>query len=142
MDCQIGNHKADQLVLINLEATGALLACVPCARAKGYFCDRHQIRHFEYSPDGTTCPDCIYEMTEKNLRRGQKFLEKIYAALPPGVTEELNDYFDYNPSAPDMEWRYRRLINELSRRACCRQVSLGAIVEKICREKSIRPIFP
>jgi len=142
MNCQLGNHEAYHIVSLNIQSRGLFFACVPCAREHGYFCDRHGVGHYEYPPDGTTCPICVNETAERNRGRGKKFLQQIYEALPVEVYLDLNDYFDTGNEPPNLAWRAHRLITELSLRACCRHVPLSVIVKEICRTKSIRPIFP
>lgn len=141
MNCRFCGANPDCVVLLNVSGGGPF-SCISCARANGVYCELHRIGHSEYWPIGTTCRSCIDETIKKNLHRGPNFLRQIYKALPEDITIELNDLFDYDPAVASFAWRSRRLIQELSLHACCRHVSLQAIVNEICETKSIRPIFP
>ena len=148
LSCHIGEHEPDELVSLTEIWIGGKqmhFGCIPCLQKHGLGCERHRCAKQGFRPDGAACLNCITEEQKKYRSCARDFLEQVYEALPLEIAEEMNDLFDTGneeDGQPDLDWRAERLLREAATRALCRGTSVEDAILRICREKSIRSIFP
>ena len=144
LSCQLEKHDADFLVYLSIYHNGEriMFGCFECTKKYGYWCEEHHCQHSGFPPDGTACIKCIAKLAALNAANATSYLKKLEEGLPNAIWQELCDFLDPQPEAPDVKFRAMRVIHELATRAVCKRTSIEGELKFVIDSKSIDPIFP
>jgi len=104
------------------------------------WCNRHSMGHKVFD-NRSVCIGCVEEMAEENEIRGHKLLEETRNILSVADLKKLNDYLQM--SSLDLGRRQPFcFVRLLATEALLSNTSVGGIMRKIRKERSISEILP
>lgn len=138
MECEICGVPATDLAIVPIkQENGSLItiACIPCARRLGVFCDQHQRPHLGFEGGTHACVLCIEEEVES--MGITEYRQAFCRVLPSDQRYYLKQWAPHTEGLPES-----KLLRALVTHSHCNLTPVKEIISRILTGKNIYPFIP